>query len=121
MSPCLRVFRASGDLTTDTPNTTGNAAVGGNLAVGGVASTNRIDNNGQVISGVANGVAAMDAANVGQVNTVVSNAVAAQSVVNSRVQGQLDENRKNSMPARTMAAKWGQALAPCGPGKALLG
>jgi hypothetical protein len=59
---------AAATATVPLPATGGNLTVGGNATIAGTASTNGIDNNGETITGVADGVADDDAVNKGQLD-----------------------------------------------------
>jgi hypothetical protein len=125
----------TGDIATTTLSTTGNATIGGSLSVAGTTQTHGIDNNGNVISGVAAGQVATDAANVGQlnalaadqaaINNVQASVNAAQTAVNDRqasinaaqantnaqVQSRLDENRKVASTGSAIAMAAGSIPA----------
>ena len=61
------------------------AGAGGNLTVDGQTTTNGIDNSGQTITNVAAGVAATDAANVGQVTAETTRATTAEGVLTTNL------------------------------------
>lgn len=125
----------TGDIATTTLSTTGNATIGGGLSVAGTTQTHGIDNNGNVISGVAAGQVATDAANVGQLNALAADQAvinnvqasvnaaqtavndrqasinAAQASTNAQVQSRLDENRKVASTGSAIAMAAGSIPA----------
>ena len=83
------------------------AGAGGNLTVDGQTTTNGIDNSGQTITNVAAGVAATDAANVGQVTAETTRALAAEGVLTTNLATEVADRilDVNTEEARALAAE----------------